>query len=87
MSKEDKMIARIKSTPNDYTFSEAVNLARRFGYQLQQKGATSGSRVMLYRETDNRKILLHKPHPKDTMPQYAVKQLLETLIENGDIDE
>jgi hypothetical protein len=29
---------------------------------------------------------LHKPHPGDIMQQYAVKQYLTNLIENGDID-
>ena len=42
---------------------------------------------MLYRENDHRKILLHKPHPGDIMKSYAVKQLLEQFIENGDIHE
>ncbi len=87
MSREEKMISRIKSCPSDYTYSEAIALGSRFGYQKMNKGSTSGSRVMLYRESDHRKILLHKPHPGDIMKSYAVKQLLEQFIENGDIHE
>ena len=86
MSTEEKMIARIKTVPSDYTYSEAKNLAKRFGYLEQSKGKTSGSRVSLYRALDGRKILLHKPHPGDVMMQYAVRQLLTTFIENGDIN-
>ena len=86
MSTEEKMIARIKNVPSDYTYTEAKNLAKRFGYEEQNKGRTSGSRVLLYRKRDQRKILLHKPHPGDIMQQYAVKQYLTNLIENGDID-
>lgn len=87
MSTEEKMIARIKSVPSNYTYSEAKSLAKRFGYLEQNKGKTSGSRVLLYRAEDGRKIFLHKPHPGDVMKQYAVRQLLTTFIENGDINE
>ena len=87
MSKEEKMILRIKSCPSDYTYSEAIALTSRFGYKEYTKGSTSGSRVVLYRESDKRKILLHKPHPGNIMKEYAVRQLLEHLIENGDIND
>ena len=85
MSSEEKMIARIKSLPKDYTYSEVRTLAGRFGYAEQTKGRTSGSRISFFRATDGRKIMLHKPHPGDILKHYAVKQLLEQLIENGDI--
>ena len=86
MSKEEKMIQRLLSVPSDYTYTEAKALASRFHYQEQNKGSTSGSRVMLFRAEDGRKILLHKPHPGDIMKKYAVRQFLERLIENGDIE-
>ena len=87
MSKEDKMIERLRKCPLDYHFNEAIAIAKHFGFVLQNKGSTSGSRVLLYREADGRKILLHRPHPDSTMKQYAVKQFLKMLIESGDIDE
>lgn len=87
MSTEEKMIERIKSCPSDYAYSEAKALAKRFGYVEKNKGSTSGSRVLLYRERDNKKILLHKPHPGDIMKLYAVRQFLSSLKENGDINE
>lgn len=85
MGKEDKQISRLKSIPADYTYSEAKALAARFGYVEKSKGKTSGSRVLLYRESDGRKILLHKPHPGDIMKKYAVRDLLEVFVRNGDI--
>lgn len=87
MSKEEKMIERLKALPSDYTFTEARALAGRFGYKEMSKGSTSGSRVLFYRERDGRKILLHKPHPGDVMKLYAVRQLLAAFRGNGDIDE
>ena len=82
----DKRIERLLSRPKDYTFTEAHSLLKSLGYKLMQKGSTSGSRVMFYREADDSKILLHKPHPQDTMPGYAVKQVIEQLLERRDID-
>ena len=87
MSTEEKMIERLKACPSDYTYSEAVALAKRFGYAEVSKGSTSGARVMLYRKRDGRKILLHKPHPGSIMKVYAVRQLLDCFRENGDIVE
>lgn len=84
--KQDKRIQRILSTPSDYTFMEASTLLSQLGYVLDNKGSTSGSRVCFYREADKAVILLHKPHPGDIMRQYAVKQLVRTLRERGDID-
>ena len=85
MGKEEKMIERLKSIPADYTFDEAKTLAARFGYAEKNKGSTSGSRVMFYRAEDGKKIMLHKPHPTAVMKQYAVRQFLARLTENGDI--
>ena len=87
MSTEEKMFERLKTCPSDYAYSEAKALAQRFGYAEKNKGSTSGSRVLFYRERDNKKILLHKPHPGDIMRLYAVRQLLNSFKENGDIDE
>jgi len=78
---------RLLSRPKDYTFEEARSLVESLGYTLKNKGSTSGSRVMFYRERDEKKIMLHRPHPQSTMPAYAVKQMIEALREGGDIDE
>lgn len=87
MSKKEKLIKRLKTIPNDFTFEEATALLKSYGYELYTKGKTSGSRVLFYRSNDKRKIMLHKPHPKSIMKEYSVRDLLETLIFNGDIEE
>ena len=55
------------------------------GFIEWNKGKTSGSRVKFYREKDKRMILLHKPHPEDTMKSGAVKELVEFLTELGEL--
>lgn len=85
MSKLDKAKARIKSKPKDYTYTEAKALLSQLGFEEYSKGKTSGSRVKFYRKEDQKVILLHKPHPGDVMKEGAVKQVLDLLIELGEI--
>ena len=73
MSRIEKAKERIKQKPRDYTYKE------------HNKGKTSCSRVMFYREYDQQIIMLHKPHPGNEMKPGAVKGLLEKLIEIGDL--
>lgn len=75
MSQIEKAKERIKSCPKDYTYDEARSLLLKLGFCESNKGKTSGSRVCFYRETDQRILMLHKPHPQSTMKAYAVKEL------------
>jgi len=79
MSIQDKRLERLLSIPNDYTYEEAKAILRIYGFQEDNKGKTSGSRVKFYREDDERKILLHKPHPGNIIPKVVVKQLAEFI--------
>lgn len=82
-SKLDKAKARLKASPNDYTYDEARRLLSNIGYIEHNKGKTSGSRVIFIREDD--KIMLHKPHPGNEMKHYAVRQLKEHLEAIGEL--
>lgn len=86
MTKADKAIERLKSQPKDFTYEEAKALLEKLGYEENNKGKTSGSRAMFYREKDGRKTLLHKPHPRKYLLPYQVKNLLTFLKESGDIE-
>ena len=85
MSKLEKAKQRILLRPKDYTYTEARYLLSQIGFEEYQKGKTSGSRVKFYRETDDRMILLHKPHPSDVMKLGAVKQLVDYLVQLGEL--
>ena len=85
MSKLEKSKERLRAKPKDYTYSEARNLLTQLGFVEYNKGKTSGSRVKFYRESDKKIILLHKPHPGDIMKLGAVKELLEFLINLGEL--
>lgn len=83
--KQEKRIARLLSRPSDYTFTEAEALLKNMGFERSNKGNTSGSRVMFFRQSDGAKITLHKPHPGDIMKRYAINQLIDNLKGRGDI--
>lgn len=50
MTKKDKLIKRLKSLPKDFTFNELVALFGIYGFLLDHKGTTSGSRVVFVNE-------------------------------------
>ncbi len=82
MGKKEKLIRRLKEKPKDFTFEEAETLLGYFAYRPNQKGKTSGSRVMFI-SAEHPPILLHKPHPRKELLDYQVRQLLETLEQEG----
>lgn len=82
MSQKEKLIERLKSAPKDFTFDEAQTLLNELGYTQSNKGKTSGSRVSFVRDGAP-PILLHKPHPQKELKSYQVRQLYETLSEEG----
>jgi hypothetical protein len=77
MGRKEKLIARLKSRPNDFTFDDMRNLLELLGFKLSNKGKTSGSRVKF--ENDSVSVYLHKPHPRKELLEYQVKYILELL--------
>jgi hypothetical protein len=85
MSKLEKAKNRIQIRPKDYTYTEAKYLLGQLGFEEYNKGKTSGSRVKFYRKSDQKIILLHKPHPGDIMSRGAVNDLANFLKELGEL--
>lgn len=77
MSTKEKLIERFKTQPNDFTFDELVRLFNAFGYELGNKGATSGSRVVFQKGDDC--ILFHRPHPGNILKMGAMKNVKKEL--------
>ena len=82
MGQKEKLSARLKAKPKDFTFEDAETLLGYFNYYRSNKGKTSGSRVMFVSD-EKAPILLHKPHPRKELLAYQVKQLLEKLEQEG----
>ncbi len=77
MAQMDKLIARFKSRPKDFTWDEFRRLLKSLGFQ-EIRG--SGSRVKFFHQEKNCVIQLHKPHPTSTLKMYAIKEALELLL-------
>lgn len=83
MGQKDKLIAKLKSNPKNFTFDEAESLLGYLDYRKSNKGKTSGSRVMFTSNKHKAKILLHKPHPRKELLEYQIKQLIDLLEQEG----
>lgn len=83
MGQKEKLIRKLKLNPKDFTFDEAETLLGFFTYHRSNKGKTSGSRVMFISKEYQTKILLHKPHSRKELLEYQIKQLIETLEQEG----
>jgi len=79
MSKGEKLVKRLITKPNDFTYNELKSLLVHFGYVESQSGKTSGSRVAFTNEKDKHIIRLHKPHPGNELKKYQIEQLIEEL--------
>lgn len=55
-----------------------------FGYNEIKTGKTGGSRRKFV-NANKVVVSLHKPHPDPRVKEYAIKQVIETLKQQGDI--
>jgi len=85
MTRLDKQKQRLKSLPKDYTYSEAKALLNRLGFEEDNKGKTSGSRVKFIRQSDGEFMLVHKPHPSNVMTPKCVFGLAKFLKRIGEL--
>ena len=83
MSKKDKLIARLRTQPKDFTFDEADSLLNYLGFERNNKGKTSGSRISFINSESGLKVSLHRPHPQKELKAYQIEQLLEFLNREG----
>lgn len=80
MSKKEKLIARLKEKPKDFSFEEVVQLMGYFGYSIVSGGKTGGSRIAFSNEKKDY-IRMHKPHPRSILKSYQVQNLIDDLKE------
>jgi hypothetical protein len=77
MGKKEKLFERLKNNPKDFTFDEMQSLLEYLGFEMSNKGKTSGSRVKFIK--GKIPIILHKPHPRKELLEYQIKQILDVL--------
>lgn len=79
MTKTDKLLAKLKSSKT-LTWNELAGALKVLGYQ-QVEG--DGSRVKFDNGIPKELINLHKPHPKNELKAYALRQVRDKLTEWG----
>ncbi|WP_025039771.1 type II toxin-antitoxin system HicA family toxin [Nitrosospira briensis] len=84
MSKNSKLVARLRSRPKDFTWEELTSLLKHFAYH--EKAGSGSSRKFINSITDH-KLAFHKPHPENVVKRYVIDEVIATLIENGLIPE
>ena len=82
MGKHEKLLARLKARPSDFTFDELETLLTGLGFRRADSGKTSGSAVRFV-HPHYQAIRLHKPHPGNELKRYVVNELLEKLENEG----
>ncbi|HEX2627413.1 MAG TPA: type II toxin-antitoxin system HicA family toxin [Chitinophagaceae bacterium] len=82
MAKIEKLIERALLQPTDFTWEELVKLLNHFGFRELKTGKTSGSRRK-FSDDSGYPVYLHKPHPSNTLKPYALKYVIELLMQKG----
>lgn len=82
MSKLEKEIERLKSKPKNFTYDEVKYILNKIGFFEDNKGKTSGSRVR-FKNDNNIKIELHKPHPRSILKIYQINEIIRVLEKGG----
>jgi hypothetical protein len=78
MAKIDKLIARLKTLPKDFTWDELTRILVHYEYMEMKQGKTGGSRRKFIGPGQSI-ISLHKPHPGNIVKTYALKQVIDYL--------
>ena len=82
MSRDERLIERVKSVPSDLTWNEMVKFLDGFGYELKKPGKTSGS-ARCFVAKGLPKIFLHKNHPGNVVKRYQIRQIVSVLDGEG----
>ena len=83
MNRKDKLVKRFKTLPRDFTFDEVVSLFQSYGFELTNKGATSGSRIKFYNAANQNAYIMHKPHTSNIIKGYIMRDILNFLLKNN----
>jgi len=80
MTRKDKLIARFRQRPRDFTWDELVRLLVALGYSEASTGKTGGSRRRFMHDSAPA-ISLHKPHPGNIVKMYVIDEVRRVLEE------
>ena len=82
MSRKDKLLVRLQDKPKNFTWDDAVTLMRQCGFTVI-KG--KGSRRKFVNKEKDLLVIIHEPHPQNTLKAYNVNDLIDCLKNAGEI--
>jgi predicted RNA binding protein YcfA (HicA-like mRNA interferase family) len=80
MGQHEKLVARFRGKPKDFTWNELQRLLAAFGYE---EHAGNGSRRQFVHPGTGVVISLHKPHPGNELKSYQIRDVLTHLKQEG----
>lgn len=80
MTRKDKLTARFRQRPRDFTWDELVRPLAMLGYSETAAGKTGGSRRRFIQATGSA-IILHRPHPGNVVKMYVMDEVRRILEE------
>ncbi|MDA0218977.1 MAG: type II toxin-antitoxin system HicA family toxin [Proteobacteria bacterium] len=80
MTRKDKLVARFRQRPRDFTWDELVRLLTMLGYHEATTGKTGGSRRR-FLHANAPAISLHRPHPGSIVKMYVMDEVRRVLEE------
>lgn len=83
MTRADKLIAQLLCCPSTYRFADFLKVMASYGFEMDTKGRTSGSRIRFYRQSDGRIFVMHAPHPSDELTAGTIRNIVRFLQDAG----
>ena len=83
MTRTDKLIAQLLSCPSTYRYTDYLKVMASYGFEMDNKGKTSGSRIRFYRPSDGRMFVMHAPHPSDELTAGTIRNIVRFLQDVG----
>ena len=80
MTKQDKLLDKLRESGNTFDWNDLVVLLGRLGYEKQEM---AGSRVRFMNRDNDHIIRLHKPHPENHIKGGALRDIKTQLKARG----
>ena len=82
MSKQEKLLKRLQSSPKDFRWDELVTLLTALGWTAY---SGKGSSRKFVHPATGVVLMMHEPHPGSILKSYQVRAVLDLLRQEGTI--
>jgi predicted RNA binding protein YcfA (HicA-like mRNA interferase family) len=81
VSRQEKALKRLLAKPTDFTWNEFRTVMESLGYELKTTGGSGRKFVK-----PSSVFLIHEPHPHKLLKSYQIRQVIQFLREEGEIE-